>query len=266
MNSVLRTALLGGVLGAGIVSGGALAFAQTTGTTAPPAAEAPGTVPGTVPNSTEAPVTAPGTPAPPAAGEPTPAEPGKKGEHPGKHGHGRLGKHLLGHLGGISKEMAAELGVTEDQLREAQKAAVQAVRDLGKPERPATRPPSDEDKAKLTEALKARAELYNKTLADKLGVSTDRLRDARLAVLGKHLDEAVTAGKLTREQADKILARARDAANGDLEGAFGGLAKDFGFGGLGFGGPGFGGHGFGFGGHGEHGDKAPAAPEGTPGS
>jgi hypothetical protein len=251
MKSVLRTVVLGGVLGAGIVSGGALAVAQTAGTSAPPATEVPGTVPG----STEPPVTAPGSTAPPGNGATPPADSDKKGEHRGKAGgRGHHGK-VLGRLGDASKELAAELGVTEQQLRDARKAALQAVRDLGKPDRPATRPPSDEDKAKLTEALKARAEVYNRTLAEKLGVTTDRLRDARLAVLGKHLDEAVAAGKLTREQADTLLDRGRDAANGDLEGALGGLGKGFGSG-----------HGPRGGGHGDTSGKAPHAPGTKPGS
>jgi hypothetical protein len=218
MNSALRTVVVGSVLGVGILSGGALAFAQSGGTTVPPATEAPGsTVPGTVP----------GTPAPPAGGEakpsPPPGEPGQRGG-PGRKGGGRGHHgHLKERLAASGEEVAAELGVTVDQLREAHKAARQAVKDqLGKPERPAARPPSADDKAKLLEGRKARAELYNKTLAEKLGVTTDRLRDARIAVVTKHLDEAVTAGKLTREQADKLLAAVRDRAEGDgLMGGFG---------------------------------------------
>jgi pyruvate/2-oxoglutarate dehydrogenase complex dihydrolipoamide acyltransferase (E2) component len=228
MNSALRTIVVGGVLGVGVVSGGALAFAQSGGTTVPPATEAPGsTAPATVPDTTEPPVTAPGTPAPPATdgAEPTPpaGEPGhrggkgRKGAGKGHHGH------LKGRLAASGEKIAAELGVTVDQLREAHKAARQAVKDqLGKPERPATRPPSEEAKAKMLESLKARAELYNKTLAEKLGVTPDRLRDARIAVVTRGLDEAVTAGKLTREQADKILAEIRDGVDGDgFRGGFG---------------------------------------------
>ena len=95
-------------------------------------------------------------------------------------------------------------------MRDARKAGAEAVHALGKPTRPATRPPSDEDKAKFAEELKARAEAFDKAMADKLGVSTDRLHEARTAVLSKRLDEAVAAGKLTREKADEILAKLRD--------------------------------------------------------
>src|SRR6185503_7668856 len=97
------------------------------------------------------------------------------------------------HLGGVgAQDLATELGVTVDQLHAAEQAARQAVQDqLGPLTRPGTRPPSTEDRAKLEADIKARAELHAKTLADKLGVTTDRLRDAGLAVLGRRLDAAV---------------------------------------------------------------------------
>jgi hypothetical protein len=226
MNSALRTFVLGGVLGAGVVSGGALAFAQSTGTSVPPATEVPGTVaPGTVPDPVEPPAGTPGTPAPGPGDEAEPVPPADGHRRLGKGGHqgrGHLGKHLLGRLGAGVDQLAAELGVSADQLREAHKAARQAVHELGKPERPSTRPPSDEDKAKLAAELKARAELYAKTVAEKLGVTPERLREASVAVVSKHLDEAVSSGKLSREQADKILDRVRNGVDmGALPGGHG---------------------------------------------
>src|SRR3954449_3877502 len=176
MTSALRTFGVGGVLGIGIVSGGALAFAQTSGTTAP-SADAPGTTttpPGTDAPTTAAPSTGPGTTVPPTTGgtapdgtAPTapgkPDAPGKAGPHGkgGRGGHGHGGGRLLGRLGAGEQQLATELGVTVDQLKEAQKAAFQAVEDLGRPSKPATRPPSDEDKAKLEAELKARVDLFN---------------------------------------------------------------------------------------------------------
>jgi hypothetical protein len=263
MTSALRTFVVGGVLGVGIVSGGALAFAQTSGTTAP-SAEAPGTTtapPGTDAPTTAAPSTAPGTTAPPttggtapegkAPGGTAPDAPGKAGRDGkgGRGGHGQRGGRLLGRLGAGEQQLATELGVTVDQLKDAQKAAAQAVMDLGRPTKPATRPPSDENKAKLEAELKARVDLFNTTMADKLGISTDRLRDARVAVVAKHLDEAVANGKLTREQADKILAAVRDGSLDGLKG-LGHLGDHLG-------------GGFGHGGHGGHpGKGGPGAGEG----
>jgi hypothetical protein len=241
MNSALRTFVLGGVLGAGIVSGGALALAQTTGTTVPPAGETTGTTPGTT-AGTAVPPAADGdaAPAPPAAdpgAAPAPTDPstGKAGNcGPDGGGGGRKGGGF--HLGERAEDLAAELGVTVDQLRAAEQAARQAVQDqLGQPTRPSTRPPSDEDKAKLQADMKARAELHAKTLADKLGVTTDRLRAAREAVAVKRLDEAVAAGKLTRQQADDLLAKLRQGDGPDLGGLFGGKGPG---GGHGRGGPG----------------------------
>jgi hypothetical protein len=256
MTSALRTFVVGGVLGIGIVSGGALAFAQTSGTTAP-SADVPGTTtapPGTDAPTTATPSTGPGTTAPPttegnapggkapdgtAPDGTAPDKPGKGGKG-GRGGHGQRGGRLLGRLGAGEQQLAAELGVTVDQLKDARKAAAQAVKDLGPLTKPATRPPSEDDKAKMEAELKARFDLFNTTMADKLGISTDRLRDARVAVVAKHLDEAVAKGLLTREQADKLLAAARDGSLDGLKG-LGHLGGGFGHGGHpGKGGPGAG--------------------------
>jgi hypothetical protein len=220
MRAALRTFVLGGVLGAGVVSGGALAFAQSGGTTVPPAAETPGTAPGTttpgtVPDGTPG-TTPPTTKAPDAPGAPGDAEPGEgcdPGSGRGGKGHGRAGGGARGgvHLGASADDLAKELGVTTDKLNEAVTAGRQALQDRGEPVRPSTRPPSDEEKAKVEADRKARAELFQKTVAEKLGVTPERLREAGVAVVSKRLDEAVTAGRLTREKADELLAKVRES-------------------------------------------------------
>jgi hypothetical protein len=197
MNSALRTFVLGGVLGAGIVTGGALAFAQETGTTVPPATS--GTTPGTAPAG-------PGTPAPDDKGACDPGDKGRGGKEGGKAGGF--------HLGANAEALATELGVTTDQLKAAEQAGREAVKALPDIDKPATKPPTQEEKDKLAADLKARAELYTKTVAEKLGVTPDRLKEARKAVVKKDLDAAVAAGKLTQEQADKLLAKVDEGGEG----------------------------------------------------
>jgi hypothetical protein len=204
MNSALRTFVVGGVLGAGILSGGALAFAQTSGTTPGTVPPAAGSTPGTTPGAAPGAPAPDGTPAPPDCGEHGGGGPGAKG--------GRAER------GPRGEALAAALGVTVEQLKEAEKAANDAVKALPKPEKPATRPPSDADKQKMQADRKARVELHDKVLAEKLGITTEKLRDARIAVESKRLDEAVAAGKLTREQADKRLQALRDGTDAPLGG------------------------------------------------
>jgi hypothetical protein len=213
MNSVLRTFVLGGVLGAGVVSGGALALAQTADQTVPPATAAPGTAPDAT--ATPPAATPPGTtPAP--SDKADPGRPGRRGAPGG----GRPGGHHRGGHEGIhqgvkaaGEDLAKELGVPVEQLRAATKAARQVVADqLGKPGRPAGRPATDEDKAKRKADLKARGELFTRTLAEKLNITPERLREARTTVMTRRVEEAVTSGRITRERADKILARIRERA------------------------------------------------------
>ena len=131
MGSALRTFVVGGVLGAGVVGGGALALAQT-GTTAPPTEQ-----------------TSPTTAAPGTTVAPGNTAPG--GRH-GRFGADREG--MEGMLGRGAQALATELGVTTDQLKAAEQAARDAVQqqfgDLQRPQGQLT----DEQKAKLAADLK----------------------------------------------------------------------------------------------------------------
>ena len=66
------------------------------------------------------------------------------------------------------------------------------------------KPTKEERQAKRA----ARREERQKELAEKLGVTPQELKDARLSVLSDRLDEAVANGRITQERADQI----RDAA------------------------------------------------------
>jgi hypothetical protein len=272
MSSALRGFVVGGVLGAAVMGGGALAVAQTADTT--PGTSVPhadDTTPGSVPPAAgEAPAPAPDeAPAPPGAapapGTPAPGadcdDPDGGGAHKGGHGRGLA-------LGHTVQELATELGVTVDQLKDAEKAARQAVQDqLGTPPRPANRPPSDEDRQKLEADMKARHELHDKVLAEKLGITVEKLHEAEANVAKKRLDEAVANGRITQQQEDEILQKLR---NGEqiapgaglapgMKGGPGGMGAPGGMGGPGAGpGMGRGHHGGGKGGQGSGG--APATP------
>jgi hypothetical protein len=260
--------VVGGVLGAAVMGGGALAVAQTAdtlpgtsvphaddttpGTTPPAAGETPAPAPDEVPSPGTAP--APGTPAAPGADC---DDPDGGGAHRGGHGHGLA-------LGHTVQELATELGVTVDQLKDAEKAARQAVQDqLGAPTRPANRPPSDEDRQKLEADLKARKELHDKVLAEKLGITVEKLHEAEANVARKRLDQAVANGRITQQQEDEILQKLR---NGEQIAPGAGLAPGLKGGPGGLGAPGAGrGMGRGHHGGGKGGQGSGAAPA-TPGT
>lgn len=46
-------------------------------------------------------------------------------------------------------------------------------------------------------------------VAERLGVTPEQLRDARIGVLGEDLAKGVAAGRLTQDQSDRLLAAAR---------------------------------------------------------
>jgi len=90
----------------------------------------------------------------------------------------------------------------------------------------------------------ARSQAIVDDAAGTLGVDPAKLSDALKQALQKQVDAQVTAGNLTKEQADAIKKRIEDGTQPIFGGpGFGGPGKHFGHGGPGFGhGPGFGGH------------------------
>lgn len=120
-----------------------------------------------------------------------------------------------GPFGGL-EDMAAALGVDVETLE----AAIEAAQEATRPEaeaRPAL-PRSDEER-------EAKRDAFIEALAAELGVSVEDVEAAieaaqpteeeleaaraeRLAQLEERLDEAVADGRLTREEADRILATA----------------------------------------------------------
>jgi hypothetical protein len=98
---------------------------------------------------------------------------------------------------------AEELGVSEDRLRDALEAV---RRDLAPPERPRLdRPPSRAQ-------MEMRCNEFTDALAKELDKSGDEVRQAIKAASRKAVEEAVDDGRLTRNQADRILSRLDDAA------------------------------------------------------
>ena len=114
----------------------------------------------------------------------------------------RSGGSRHGNNAEFAAALAKELGLTTDQVTAAQKA----TRDtLDKGTRPTT-PPTDAQR-------KSHFALMQKTFAEKLGVSVDKLQAAELTVAKAHVAADVKAGKLTQAQADKMLAA---IANGEM--------------------------------------------------
>ena len=100
-------------------------------------------------------------------------------------------------------DLAKELGVTTSKLRDA----LDAVRgDLGPPEPPANGElPSKAD-------LEKRCNDLTDALGTKLGTSGDEVRAAIKTVIKNKIEAAVDANRITRAQADRMIARLDDAA------------------------------------------------------
>jgi hypothetical protein len=100
-------------------------------------------------------------------------------------------------------DLATELGVATSKLRDALEAVHS---DLGPPKPPSDgNPPSKAD-------MEKRCTQETDALASKLGKSGDEVRAAIKTVIKKKIEAAVDANRLTRAQADKMIARIDDAA------------------------------------------------------
>jgi hypothetical protein len=105
-----------------------------------------------------------------------------------------------------TEAMAAQLGTSADELRDARRVAHDAVvAELGEFERPDSRPDTDEERDALRAQLQQRKDAFDAALAAELGIEVQALRDARVAVVAPKLDEAVAAGRITQERADAIV-------------------------------------------------------------
>jgi hypothetical protein len=104
---------------------------------------------------------------------------------------------------GQPADLAKELGVTTSKLRDA----LDAVRsDLGPPEPPPSGGrPSNAD-------LEKRCNQVTDALAAKLDTSGDKVRAAIKTVIKNRIEADVDANRITRAQADKMIARIDNAA------------------------------------------------------
>jgi len=107
--------------------------------------------------------------------------------------------------------LAKELGVSSSDLRDALDSVRQK---LGPPKRPSG-PPS-------RAGFEKRCNEITDALASKLGKSGDEVRSAIKKVAKADIEDAVKAGRLTRDQADKILAHTDSAPCLPLFGPHGG--------------------------------------------
>ena len=170
MKKQIRTAIVGAALAVGMLGGGAIATAQTTTTTTAAST-----------SSTTSSATA----------------------RPSRADHAAQDAKR-------DKELAAKLGVTVDQITAARKAANTVVdaKYGAPPDRPSAS--SNTKPAKPTAAqaaaMKARHTLFEKTFAEKLGVTVTQLRAAEMAIAKTHLAADVAAGRITQAQADAQLA------------------------------------------------------------
>ena len=69
---------------------------------------------------------------------------------------------------------------------------------------------TDDPATRRAERRAARRAERQKLVAEKLGVTPEQLRDARLGVLEDKLAERVASGRITQERADEILQAAKD--------------------------------------------------------
>lgn len=100
------------------------------------------------------------------------------------------------------EDLAAEYGVSVDQLEAARRTAHQAVVDQYGEVDPAD-PPSDEERD-------ARVAAFDAALAEALGVTVDDVDAARTAVFTDRLEQGVASGRITQEEADEALAAWND--------------------------------------------------------
>ncbi len=93
--------------------------------------------------------------------------------------------------------------------------------------------PAEPEPESETGGREERAERFLDTFAEELGVTTEDLDAAFYAAVAEQLDQAVTDGELTREQADRLTERLADRDLADLLGgrAFGGFGRFGGHGG-----------------------------------
>lgn len=143
-------------------------------------------------------------------------------EHPrgfGRHGGpGGIG----GPIGASSENLAKELGVSEDKLRDAFKAVMEDLRpDRPKADGERPTPPTDAERdARQTALAKALAKELDLSEA-KVSAAFEKLRDERRTdardILSDRLDDAVQDGKLTDADKKSVL-KAYDA---DVIGGFG---------------------------------------------
>lgn len=111
----------------------------------------------------------------------------------------RAGVLLFG-IGEGGEDLAEALGVSEEDLRAAMRAAHEALGEF--------EPPQSEEEAE------ARGEEFKAAVASELGVTVDEFEaaieeanEARTAALIERIETAVAAGDLSRERADEMIER-----------------------------------------------------------
>jgi polyhydroxyalkanoate synthesis regulator phasin len=135
-----------------------------------------------------------------------PAAPGPSNPGPGHPGFGR------GFGGGYSNEdLANALGITVDELTAAYQKADSAMLDQAVKDGLITQAQADQLKAKTAGFpfggpwegwLNQSGIDYNALLADALGITVEKLQTAYTQAFNARIDQAVTAGNLTQDQAD----------------------------------------------------------------
>ncbi len=127
--------------------------------------------------------------------------------------------------GSTQEDLANALGISVDELAAAQQEAFTAAIDQALAEGLITQAQAD--------ALKQRENAfpfagrwngwlsqngidYDALLADALGITTEKLQEARTQAFNARIDQAVTDGKLTQEQADLMKGRRALADRRDL--------------------------------------------------
>jgi hypothetical protein len=202
---------------------------------------------------------------------------------------GTTARPMMGKRGGYTQEeLAAALGIDVETLQAAYQTATKAALDQAVSQGIITQEQADQYLANGVDGrhagklgmLKFSEIDYQALLADALGVSVDELKAAQQKAFTTAIDNAVTAGTLTQEQADLMKGQqalfSSDKFQTSMKTAFEAAVKQAVTDGLitqaqadqilanqsgsfGFGGRGFGDHGFGR--HGRNGGFPPASPD-----